>query len=268
MPSTTTSTKSGRRSALAAKTINISNPILAYEPFLDFTDLGKNVRPLREIPGAVPTKVQSKVQKRKRTSPGLKAQKLRDAEVKAAALKVIERDAKVENAPRTMFKDARRQPVSVKPTVKHQPMCAVVGVWEDQFPAPAAAPSTASALEPIPTADSWLCGEFPSLFVDEIVVKQITKVEQREVSPRSSTETLVESVVEEKPASAPAPIAVVVNTPFPMTKRPALTLIALNVAQARLDIKYRPECFESIDAPTKPTQVKRSKSMRWWKKAL
>lgn len=267
MPSTTTaSTKFARRPALAAKTMNISNPMLAYEPFLDFTDLGKNVRPLREIPGAVPSKAQPKVQKRQRTSPRLKSEKLKDAEVKAAVLKVIERDAKVENAPRVLFKDARRQPVKVKHTVKHQPMCAVVGVWEDQFPAPEAAPSPAP--EPIPTADSWLCGEFPSLFVDDVVVKQLAKVEQKEVSPRSSTETLVESVVEEKPTPAPAPVAVVVNAPFPTTKRPALTLIALNIAQARSDIKYRPECFESLAAPPKQTQMKRTKSMRWWKKAL
>lgn len=115
----------------------------------------------------------------------------------------------------------------------------------------------------IPTTDSWLCNEFPSLYCNEV-----PEDEEEEISPMSSTETLVEA--------SPRAIEVAakieaIALEVPPKKDNALlhaTLVPLWVAQQQASIKYRLEGFELKEEKNKKAeQVEALKANKvWWKK--
>lgn len=111
----------------------------------------------------------------------------------------------------------------------------------------------------ITTTDSWLVYEYPSLYV-----KGIEEEEETEVSPMSSTETLVavETVKPQVTAVAAKLEAIVAEVPQKVKVVQHPTLIPLAVAQARADIKYRAEGFEMKEG-LQALQAKRSEKV-WW----
>ncbi|GJE97101.1 hypothetical protein PsYK624_133120 [Phanerochaete sordida] len=173
----------------------------------------------------------------------------------------------IQNAP------ARRQHTITRDPARHISMAAEVFVCdglsaslrggdEDRSKQTAAKPRIA-------TTDSWLAGEYPSLYLkgahteEESISESGEEDEEEPVSPMSSTETLVDA--------APAPTAkaahiaakleaIAAEVPRKPVAARVPTLISLADAQARSDIKYRPEGFEMVER----LQAKRGEVV-WWK---
>lgn len=146
--------------------------------------------------------------------------------------------------------------------------------WRDEDNDSSVAITATSATGLIPTTDSWLCNEFPSFYckgleaVEEIDTEETEeKLEyveehanekapshEQEISPMSSTETLVESTA--------AKIEATVSEANPKITTLESTLIPIWLAQQRADIKYRPEGFELKEHGAKMTSKKASKLRR------
>lgn len=127
----------------------------------------------------------------------------------------------------------------------------------------------AASFARIETDDSWLAEGNSDFFVKAAPAADMESdeesdaetIEVEECSPMSSTETLV-AAVEAKPQNAvvvaklEALIADVPRKQVKVVRQP--TLVPLHVAQARADIKYRPEAFEVAEAVEREAQV-------WWR---
>ena len=145
--------------------------------------------------------------------------------------------------------------------------------WRDEDNAPAVSDATpthaTSAAGLIPTSDSWLCREYPSMYYlekEEESSDEESEGEEEE-SPMSSTETLVEAAPRAAIAAAKvaaAPRAVKARAPL---VRLESTLVPLWVAQGRTDIKYRGEGFEIEEVKRAKAAALREKNIEavWWK---
>ncbi|KIP04777.1 hypothetical protein PHLGIDRAFT_120379 [Phlebiopsis gigantea 11061_1 CR5-6] len=151
--------------------------------------------------------------------------------------------------------------------------------WRDEDNASAASDDTTTDATPsaglIPTSDSWLCHEYPSMYYlegatsdEESSSDEESEDEDREQdSPMSSTETLVE--VSPRAAIIAAKIEVVAREVKPKAQavRIEATLVPLWVAQGRIDIKYRCEGFELKEAKKAKVAAIKAKNAEgvWWK---
>ena len=166
---------------------------------------------------------------------------------------------------------------------KHTSMRAEPLVWEEpsapfggdedvSYPAPTSVVHS-PARRRIPTLDSWLVQEYPSLYMEAIPEEDEEDEEtmemeesgemEEEVSPMSSTETLVEVNVAQAAAVAAKLEAIVAELPKRAPIALRQTLIPLAVAQARDDIKYRAEGFEMKEM-LQNFRAMRSEKV-WWK---
>jgi hypothetical protein len=115
----------------------------------------------------------------------------------------------------------------------------------------------------LPTTDSWLANEFPSLYckadLEDSDSEDEGDDEIEECSPVSSTETLVAEEPKIEDAGVPKVIEIVEEVPerkIHTIRRPHL--YPLHLAQKHYLIKYRPEGFEMAEARAM------GKARAWW----